>query len=262
MSGDSVLVSADGGGLATVTLNRPERHNAFDEAMIAELTAALAGLGADDSIRMVVLRAAGRSFSAGGDLGWMQRLAGASEAENRADALRLAALMRTLDRLPKPTVAVVRGSAFGGGVGLVACCDIALAAEGALFSLSEVRLGLIPAVISPYVAAAMGERACRRYFLTAERFSAAEALRLGLLHGVYAEEGLEPAVDAVLKHLRAGAPQAQAAAKELLFAVARRPTDEAVIVNTAEAIARCRASAEGREGIAAFLEKRPPAWSR
>ena len=257
---DSVLVAVAGDGVATVTLNRPELHNAFNDTVIADLTRILAGLGADPAVRVVVLRAAGKSFSAGADLGWMRRMAGYSADENFADAMGLAYLMHSLDRLPKPTVAVVQGAAFGGGVGLVAACDIAIAAEGASFCLSEVKLGLIPAVISPYVVAAMGERACRRYFLTAERFSAAEALRLGLVHAVVEAGALEAALAGILERLRDGGPEAQSAAKELIFAVAGRPVDDALIRDTARRIAGRRASAEGREGTAAFLEKRQPVW--
>ena len=255
-----VLSEVRDDGTAVVTMNRPEVHNAFNDAMIAELTAVLAAHGADPAVRAVVLRGAGRSFSAGADLGWMRRMAGYTRAENEADAMGLAGLMRTLNTLPKPTVAAVQGAALGGGVGLVACCDIAVASEAASFALSEVRLGLIPAVISPYVVAAVGERAARRLFLTAERFDAREAHRLGLVHEVVAADGLDDAVEAMLARLRDGGPASQAAAKELIFAVAHRPVDEAVLRDTARRIADQRASPEGREGVAAFLEKRDPAW--
>ncbi|MGQ9365825.1 enoyl-CoA hydratase/isomerase family protein [Azospirillum sp. A39] len=256
---DHILVGREA-GVATIRLNRPERHNAFDDLLIADLTAAFRDAGADPEVRAVVLEAAGPSFSAGADLGWMKRMAGYSEEENRRDAMGLAGLMRAIDRCPKPTVAVVQGAAYGGGVGLVACCDIAIASTAASFSLSEVKLGIIPAVISPYVVAAVGERACRRYFLTAERFSAAEAHRLGLVHELAEPDGLAEARDRTLKRLRDGGPAAQAAAKELIAAVARRPVDDAVIADTAGRIAAIRASAEGREGLGAFLEKRDPSW--
>ena len=259
---DNILVAVGDDGVATVTLNRPEVHNAFNDAVIADLTDILRRLGGDERVRAVVLRATDKSFSAGADLGWMQRMAGYGHDENLADAQALAELMRTLNFLPKPTVAVVQGAAFGGGVGLVACCDIAVAAETASFSLSEVKLGLIPAVISPYVVAAIGERASRRYFLTAERFDAAEALRLGLVHQVVTAERLDAAVAAILARLFDGGPAAQRAAKDLIFAVAHRPVDKAVIRDTAVRIAAIRASDEGREGLAAFLEKRKPAWMR
>lgn len=260
MQGPEVASRIGDDGVAVVTLNRPDVHNAFNDVVIAELTKVLRGLGDDPAVRAVVLRAEGKSFSAGADLGWMKRMAGYSQEENEADAMALAELMRTLDRLPKPTLAVVQGAAFGGGVGLVACCDIAVAAETATFCLSEVRLGLIPAVISPYVVAAMGERAARRYFLTAERFGAAEAHRLGLVHEVVPAEGLERAAEAMLARLKEGGPAAQAAAKDLIFSVSRRPADEAVIRDTAVRIAAIRASEEGREGLEAFLGKREPSW--
>ena len=258
MSGPAILTVRDG-ALATITLNRPEVHNAFNDAVIAELTRHLHDLAGDETVRAVVLRAAGRSFSAGADLQWMRRMADYDEAANLADARALAALMHALDRLPKPTVAAVQGPAFGGGVGLVACCDIAVAAETAAFSLSEVKLGLIPAVISPYVVAAIGARAARRYFLTGERFSALEAQRLGLVHEVVPGHMLDAAVATVLDRLAEGGPGAQGAAKALIADVAGR-TPESVRDETARRIAAIRAGAEGKEGVAAFLEKRAPAW--
>jgi methylglutaconyl-CoA hydratase len=237
-------------------------HNAFDDEVIAELTQVFRRLGADPLARVVVLRATGKSFSAGADLGWMQRVAHYSHEQNVADAMALAEMLRVLDACPKPTVALVQGPACGGGVGLIAACDIAVASEAASFALTEVRLGLIPAVIGPYVVAAIGERACRRYFLTGERFSAAEAHRLGLVHQVVPADRLDgAAVDLTARLLECG-PAAQAAAKELIHAIADRPINDAVVRDSAERIARQRASFEGREGIAAFLEKRKPAWSR
>ncbi|WP_158046037.1 enoyl-CoA hydratase/isomerase family protein [Skermanella pratensis] len=261
MDSTNILTDIRDDGVATVSMNRAEVHNAFNDQVIAEMTATLRRLGEDDRVRAVVLRAAGKSFSAGADLGWMQRMAGYGQDENLRDAEGLAELMRTLNFLPRPTVAVVQGAAFGGGVGLVACCDIAIAAEGASFSLSEVKLGLIPAVISPYVVAAIGERASRRYFLTAERFAADEALRIGLVHQVVPADRLDAAVDAILARLAEGGPAAQKAAKDLVFAVAHRPVNATMIRDTAERIATIRASSEGREGLAAFLEKRKPAWT-
>src|SRR5690606_19141727 len=195
MTDDTILIQR-AGGVATVTLNRPDRHNAFDDALIAALTQVLRELDADDSVTVVVLAGAGKSFSAGADLNWMRRMADYGREENLADAEALAALMETLNGLDKPTIARVQGAAFGGGVGLVACCDIAIAADTASFCLSEVRLGLIPAVISPYVVTAIGERAARRYFVTAERFDAREAHRLGLVHEVVPAAGLDARVDA------------------------------------------------------------------
>ena len=252
--------SRDERGVARLTLDRPEVHNAFNDALIAELTAALEALGADPGVRAVVLAAEGKSFSAGADLGWMQRMAGYGREENLADARALAKLMATLNELPKPTLALVQGPAFGGGVGLVACCDIALAADSASFSLSEVKLGLIPAVISPYVVAKIGESAARRYFLTGERFSAEQALSLGLLHEVVAPEALAAAGERLLAALFAGGPQSQSAAKALIRDVVARPIEPPLIEETAGRIAEVRAGADARDGIAAFLEKRKPSW--
>ncbi len=254
----SVLTEIDR-GLATVTLNRPKLHNAFDDGMIAELTAVLRALGADPAVRCVVLRGAGKSFCAGGDLGWMRRMAGYSHAENLADARALAELMHVLDTLPRPTVAVVHGAAYGGGVGLLACCDIAVATMGARFCLSEVKLGLIPAAISPYVVAAMGRRAARRYFLTAEPFDAAEARQTGLVHATAEESDIEDVLAGVLNSLSKGGPTAQAAAKALIADVAHLPAEK-LRDETAARIAEIRAGEEGREGITAFLDKRSANW--
>jgi len=248
--------------VAALTLSRPQVHNAFDETAIAEMTEILHRLGDDDSVHAIVLRGEGKSFSAGADLAWMQRMASYSAEENFADAMGLATMLRTLDEVQKPTLALVHGAAVGGGVGLVAACDIAVAAESASFALSEVKLGLIPATISPYVIAAMGERACRRYFLTAERFSAADAFRYGLVHETVPDTDLERAGARVLDQLKACGPKAQASAKDLIRAVARRPLDSALAEETARRIAAQRVGAEGREGVAAFLEKRKPAWIR
>jgi methylglutaconyl-CoA hydratase len=259
MSDDLVLQQIDG-GVGRLTLNRPDKHNAFDDALIAQLTAALLSMEADRRVRTVVLAAAGKSFSAGADLVWMRRTAGYAEAENLEDARALAGLMSTLERLAKPTVALVQGAAYGGGVGLVACCDIAIASEAASFSLSEVKLGLIPAVISPYVVAAMGPRAARRFMLSAERFSAQQALHHGLVHEVVPADRLEEMGRRFVDHLAQGGPRAQAAAKELIASLAGRPVDRALVEDTAERIARIRAGDEAREGLAAFLEKRPAEW--
>ena len=249
------------GPLGLVTLNRPERHNAFDDTLIVELTEALRTMEADEAVRIVVLAGAGPSFCAGADLNWMKRMAGYSKDENVRDAMQMGALMRTLNHLRKPTIARVHGAAYGGGVGLVACCDIAIASQAASFALSEVRLGLIPAVISPYVVAAIGERYARRYFITGERFEAGEAWRLGLVHDIATDdsamdERLNDIVDAML----ACGPVAQRESKELIRAVAGRPVTSELIQDTAERIARLRASPEGRDGVAAFLEKRRAAW--
>lgn len=258
---DTLLVATDARGVATVTLNRPEIHNAFDDKIIAELTTALQRLDADGGVRVVVLTGAGKSFSAGADLNWMKRMAHYSPEENRRDAAAMAALMRTLDTLGKPTVAQVQGAAIAGGCGLVACCDIALAAERATFAISETRLGLIPAVISPYVVAAMGERNARRYFLTAESFDARAAEQLGLVHGVYKAEQLQIGVDQLCDVLVANGPAAMRAAKDLIRLVARTRLDDGLVAETARRIADIRAGAEGREGIASFLEKRKPRWT-
>lgn len=248
------------GPVARVRLTNPDKHNAFDDELIRGLTGAFLLLGGSEDVRVVVLESEGKSFSAGADLNWMKRMAGYDYAENKADAMALAKLLNVINYLPKPTVALVQGAAFGGGVGLVAACDIAIGTERALFSLSEVKLGLIPGVISPYVVDAIGQRAARRYFQTAERFSAAEAHRLGLLHEVVADEAaLEEAGARVIDALLTVGPKATAEAKDLVFAV-DRPLTEDVIEDTAERIARVRASDEGKEGVGAFLEKRKPAW--
>jgi len=246
--------------VAMVVLSRPEVHNAFDETLIDELTRALAALDADDSVRAVILLGAGRSFCAGADLDWMKRAAKYGHAENVADATALALMLATLAGLSKPTIARVHGSVFGGGVGLVAACDIAVAAHDATFSLSEAKLGLIPATIGPYVVEAIGARQARRFFLTAERFTAAEAFRIGLVHDIVPADTLDARVNEILGALLLAGPQAQAAAKDLIRAVAGQPIDDSVVADTAERIARVRASAEGREGVAAFLDKRAPAW--
>ncbi|HEY3146074.1 MAG TPA: enoyl-CoA hydratase/isomerase family protein [Dongiaceae bacterium] len=249
------------GKVATVRLNRPDKHNAFDETLIADLTQAFRHLAGDAMARVVVLAANGPSFSAGADLEWMKRMSTMDRAANERDSLLLADLMAAIDRCPKPVVSLIEGPAFGGGVGLVACCDIAIATAKASFCLSEVRLGLIPAVISPYVAAAIGPRACRRYFLTAEKFDAATAEQLGLVHRVVAPEALGDARDEIVAHLLKGGPAAQAAAKDLIQRVSYAKIDEAVRRDTAWRIADARASDEGKDGIAAFLEKRKPNWS-
>jgi methylglutaconyl-CoA hydratase len=258
----TIRTEVDSRGVATVTLNRPEVHNAFNDELIAELTSALVELGADPLIRVVLIAGAGKSFSAGADLNWMRRTSDYSAEENRADALRAAQLMSMLDQLPRPTIARVHGAALGGGVGLVACCDIAVAADTAVFGLSEVRLGIVPAVISPYVVAAIGSRNARRYFLTGERFPADEARRIGLIHEIAAEHELDAAVARHVDAVLAGGPIAITSAKHLVAEVAGRPIDDALTATTAERIAALRASEEGREGIAAFLEKRRPAWRK
>jgi methylglutaconyl-CoA hydratase len=249
-------------GIARVELARPQVHNAFDDGLIAGLTAALAALDRDPAVRAVVLTGAGSTFSAGADLNWMRSMAAAGEQANRDDALRLATLMRTLNFLSKPTVARVNGSAYGGGVGLVACCDHAIGVDGSKFSLSEVKLGLVPAVISPYVVAAIGPRHARRLFVSGEVFEADEAQRIGLLHQRVPPGELDAAVDRTLHFLGKGGPLAQAEAKRLALRMAGETADaaEARDAQNAELIARLRVSAEGQEGLGAFLDKRAPAW--
>ena len=246
--------------VAYVTLNRPQIRNAFDETLIAELGRALAELDADATVRAVVLGGAGTAFCAGADLNWMKRMSGYGYDQNLADARALASMLKTLDRMSKPTIARVHGPAFAGGVGLVAACDIAVGTPEAKFCLSEAKLGLSPATISPYVVRAMGEKAARRYFLTAEVFDANEAYRVGLLSSVSASENLDAEIGKILGHLVAGGPQALAKIKDLIRRVSSGSVDDAMIDDTAKRIAEIRVSPEGKEGIASFLEKRKPAW--
>ena len=255
-----LLVSTDARGVATVTLNRPEVHNAFDDKLIAELTATLKKLDSDAAVRVVVLTGAGKSFSAGADLNWMKRISGYTEAQNLADARRLAELMRLLNGLAKPVVGVVQGPAYAGGIGLVACCDVVVCVDSASFALTETRLGLVPAVVGPYVVAAIGARAARRYFLSAERFTAQDALRLGLVHMIAPAEGLKAAGESVVQALLACAPGAVAHAKQQVAYLTNARVDAALIDGTAKLIAKLRASPEGKEGVASFLEKRKPNW--
>lgn len=253
-------INIDERGVATLTLNRPEVHNAFDDAMIAELIQALDTLSADDNVRVLVLNANGKNFSAGADLNWMRSMASKDYQQNLNDAGELASLMHKLDKFPRPTIALIKGAAFGGALGLVACCDIAIAEENASFCLSEVRIGLIPAVISPYVMRAIGERQSRRYFVTAERFMAAKARKLGLLHDVVAEGELNDSAETLINTLLQNSPAAMDAAKQLIFSIHNKAIDNDVIQLTTEAIAKIRVSAEGQEGLTAFLSKRKPAW--
>lgn len=247
-------------GVATLWLARPEGHNAFDETLIGELTAALRALDADDDVRVVVLAGRGASFCAGADLNWMKRAASFSPEENLRDARALATMLRTLALMAKPTVARVQGAAIGGGLGLVAACDIGVASTGASFATSEVRLGLIPATIAPYVVSAIGERQARRYFLSGERISAARALAINLVHEVAEPERLDAAVGDMVDALLAGGPRAQAAAKQLIRDVAKPPITDRLAEETASRIASLRATPEATEGIAAFLCKRSPPW--
>jgi methylglutaconyl-CoA hydratase len=246
--------------VATVTLNRPDVRNAFNEATIAELALAFDELGRDEAVRAIVLAANGPAFCAGADLNWMKRMAGYSDAENLEDATRLADMLRTIYLCPKPVVAKIQGDCYAGGMGLAAACDVAVAAEGAGFCLSEVKLGLIPATISPYVIKAMGENAARRYFLTAERFSAHEAHRIGFVHELVKADDLDAGVAAIVKALVSNSPHAVQQAKVLVRDIAGRPLDNALLADTAARIAAIRASLEAREGVASFLEKRKPSW--
>ncbi|KAF3997246.1 enoyl-CoA hydratase/isomerase family protein [Glaciimonas immobilis] len=246
--------------VATITLNRPEVRNAFNQDTIAEITRAFTELGAIPEIRAIVLAANGASFCAGADLNWMKSMADYTPEENRADAGQLAAMLHAIYHCPKPVIARVQGDCYAGGLGLVAACDIVVAAEAAHFCLSEVRIGLIPATISPYVIKAMGESAARRYFITAERFSAASAHRLGLVHEVVTPEALDETVSALLKAVLSASPSAVADAKRLVRDVAGQPLSVELIAATVEGIAQSRASEQGREGVRAFLEKRKPSW--
>lgn len=250
------------GSQATLTLNRPQVHNAFDDELVAEATATLESLAGDASLRALVVTGAGATFSAGADLNWMRRMAKADAGENREDSLRLAKLLRTLQFFPRPTLARVNGSAYGGGVGLIACCDIAIGVEGAKFALSEVKLGLVPATIAPYVIQAIGARQARRLFTSAEIFDAPEAARIGLLHRCVAPGDLEEAVDRQLHFLAKGGPVAQHEAKRLALRTAGASVESAerIDAENAELIARLRVSPEGQQGLSAFLDKRSPPW--
>jgi methylglutaconyl-CoA hydratase len=247
-------------GVAVIWLNRPDVRNAMSAELIAELTDAVGAAAEDDDVRAIVLAGHGKAFCAGADLNWMKQASGYGPAENQADAARLAALLRTIAEAPKPTVARVHGPAFAGGLGLVTACDIAIASYDAKFCLTEVRIGLIPAMISPYVIRAMGPRAASRWFLSAEVFDSAEAYRMGLVQEIAPAEELDAAVDAMLGHLLQGGPASLAATKRLIRDVTHRPIDDTLVADTASRIAAARASDEGREGIASFLEKRKPRW--
>jgi methylglutaconyl-CoA hydratase len=246
--------------VAIVWLARPEVRNAFNETTIAELTETFRTLGADPDVRAIVLAAEGPAFCAGADLEWMRRMAQYSHDENRADALKLATMLRTIHECPRPVIARIHGPAFAGGVGLVAAGDIAVASLNAEFCLTETKLGLIPATIAPYVMRAMGPNQARRYFLTAEKFDAGEAYRIGLVHNIAPPEALDGAINELLGTLMQTSAAAVTEAKRLVRDLAFRPIDDAVVADTAERIAAIRQSADGREGIASFLEKRKPRW--
>ena len=249
-------------GCATVWLNRPERHNAFDQGLVDELTRCLMQLSQDSAVRVIVLAGRGRNFCAGADLTWMQQQARASFDANLEDARRLASMLRALAQAPQPTVARVQGVALGGGLGLIAACDIGIASRETSFGTTEVRLGLTPSTIAPYVIGAIGERAARRYFLTGERFDADEALRIGLIHEIADAAALDTRLEQLLQALRAAAPQAQAHCKRLLASLRGHDAFEPqVLEQTARSIAEVRAGEEAREGISAFFAKRKPGWA-
>ncbi|MFC6634248.1 enoyl-CoA hydratase/isomerase family protein [Microbulbifer taiwanensis] len=257
---DKLLTEIDSEGVATVTLNRPEIHNAFDDELIRELGETFDRLARDTSIRALVLASNGKSFSAGADLNWMKRMANYSEEENRRDAAALAAMLYKLDTFPAPTIARVQGAAFGGAVGLVSCCDMAVASERASFCLSEVKIGLLPATISPYVINAVGTRQARRYFVTAERFSAERAQQIGLVSEVCAEGELDLQVQKLVNAITDNGPRAVSMAKQLAMSMSNRVVNEELQGQTSALIAAVRVSPEGQEGLGAFLEKRAPNW--
>jgi methylglutaconyl-CoA hydratase len=257
---DKVITDIDDLGVARVRLNNPDKHNAFDDQMIGQLTEAFVAIADNSNVRIMVLGSEGKSFSAGADLEWMKRMASYSYDENLRDASALALMLKTLNEIPQPTIARIQGSAFGGAVGLVSCCDMAVAASAASFSLSEVKIGLVPATISPYVIAAIGQRAARRYFVTAERFDAHRALQLGLVNEVVDAEQLDQEIDRLINTLLANGPAAVTAAKQLVFDVAGKPIDQQLIDATCETIAAIRVSEQGQERLQAFLERRKPQW--
>ncbi|EED34449.1 enoyl-CoA hydratase/isomerase [Luminiphilus syltensis NOR5-1B] len=261
MSATFVSTVVDDRGVATVTLDNPKKHNAFDDTIIGELTEAFTAVDDNADVRVMVLASAGNSFSAGGDLDWMKRMAGYTREENLQDARALAEMLRVLSTISTPTIARVQGPAFGGGVGLVSCCDMAVASARATFSLSEVKIGMIPATVSPYVVAAIGARAARRYFVTAERFSAEQALALGLVSEVVTTESeLDDALNMLITTILANGPAAVAAAKNLVSEVEGSTNQTELIELTSQRIADIRVSKEGQEGLGAFLEKRKPSW--
>jgi methylglutaconyl-CoA hydratase len=257
-----LTLTIDARGVARVTLNRPEVKNAFNEQLIGEIADAMGRLSADKGVRVVVLTGSGDAFSAGADLSMMSRVAGHSPAENKLDARRLAHMLYSIYSCEKPVIGLVNGACMGGGVGLAAACDIVIAAEEAFFALSEVRLGLVPAVISPFVMRAIGVRQARRFFLTGERFDAMTAKAIDLAHMVCMKAQLEATLEGVLNSLLACGPNAQKEAKALIRLVSHRPVDEQIMEETAGIIARVRASEEGKEGVTSFLEKRKAAWLR
>lgn len=257
---NKVITQIDSRGVAQVTLNNPDKHNAFDDQMIIELTNAFNALAANANVRIMLLKSEGKSFSAGADLEWMKRMASYSYQQNLNDARALAAMLKALHQMPIPTIARVQGAAFGGAIGLISCCDIALASSNASFALSEVKIGLVPSTISPYVIAAIGERHAKRYFMTAERFDANTALQISLVHEAVEEQFLDDKVEQLITAILSNGPEAVVAAKQLVFAVSGKAIDSSLIEHTCEVIAGIRVSAQGQEGLSAFLDKRKPHW--
>lgn len=260
MSDNTVSTTIDARGVAIVTLNNPDKRNAFDDSIIGQLRQAFDDLAERDDVRVVVLASTGKHFSAGADLGYMQRMAHYDYGHNLRDAEGLAGMLCALYQLPKPTIARVQGAAFGGAVGLVSCCDMAVAESGAMFSLSEVRIGMVPATISPYVLRAIGERQARRWFLTGERFDAVRAREMGLVHELATPEALDETVEVLVTELLQCGPAAVEAAKDLIVGVAGAPITAELVEDTCARIAHIRVSKEGQEGLKAFLEKRSPSW--
>ena len=257
---NKVITQIDSRGIAQVILNNPDKHNAFDDQMIIELTNAFNALAANANVRIMLLKSEGKSFSAGADLEWMKRMASYSYQQNLNDARALAAMLKALHQMPIPTIARVQGAAFGGAIGLISCCDIAVASSKASFALSEVKIGLVPSTISPYVIAAIGERHAKRYFMTAERFDANTALQISLVHEAVEEQFLDDKVEQLITAILSNGPEAVVAAKQLVFAVSGKAIDSSLIEHTCEVIAGIRVSAQGQEGLSAFLDKRKPHW--
>lgn len=258
----AVISTIDDRGVATVTLNKPELHNAFDEHVISQLIEVFTTLNNNSDVRAVILAAKGKSFCAGADLNWMRKMASYSYEENKQDAGQLAELYRTLFNLNKPTIARVQGAVFGGGVGLVACCDIAIGTRMSKFCLSEVKLGLVPATISPYVIEAIGPRLAKRYFMTAEVFSSRRARRIGLLSETVSEDDLDTTIESLISALLNNGPDSVSKAKALVNQISYQSIDSELIEQTSELIANVRVSNEGQEGLSAFLEKRAPTWKK
>ena len=257
---NKVITQIDSRGIAQVTLNNPDKHNAFDDQMIIQLTEAFHTVAANPDVRIMLLKSEGKSFSAGADLEWMKRMASYSYQQNLNDARALAAMLKALHQMPIPTIARVQGAAFGGAIGLISCCDIALASSNASFALSEVKIGLVPSTISPYVIAAIGERHAKRYFMTAERFDTNTALQISLVHEAVEEQFLDDKVEQLITAILSNGPEAVVAAKQLVFAISGKAIDSSLIEHTCEVIAGIRVSAQGQEGLSAFLDKRKPHW--